>query len=980
MNVRLQPIDAIGLSVRSQNALQKAGVHTVGDMLDFTQESLLEIRNLGQKSVEEILSKIKIYRQRVTEEELRGNEQPKKRVINNFTDLLNDKDGKDFVIFWLRNKEIKIEELDLMSLRAYRLLIVNNYHFLHQIVFLGKTGLMEIARMDDRSASGLSRLCEQFLKDKADAIMEEYAASHVESQLLPVSVFDLMGIPKFRECIRKYLKAHDCSINNLGLSDGAVNSLKNAGHSHISDLLELEQSDIMQLPHIGSVGAAKILGKVHEYLSLHEEEIMACCSENGEAPIFDTLIREQILSLYKDRPFSGLSLEDFIELLKLPKAFSQDRLKKIIGGMLARHELEYVDFRCYKVYGKFSELFEACDCIDDRTKNMINRRLEGETLDAIGLETGLTKERVRQIVKKGVQKVCKWYHSATGMDKFDEDYYEYLFKTYAFDKKDAFEWLGITPSIYNYLLFIRDVNRGERSIHDALDDYHNLDMSLRLKIKNYLNRNKLFVDGRWIEKRRGELEKFVARKLCTDDVSFTNFVEIFNGFLKSQNVENDEDIYCTEAVYSSRQNCLSNSRFILWKQNEMMRYYDIDAHDFTELLDVLNLDVYENIEFSTAKLMRNYPDIMKKYDIRDQYELHNLLRKIVPKGSYHDFHCGRMPTIQFGKFNRNDAVLDILIDNAPISKEGLCEILHEEFGYDHNVIVANFLAPLSDYYHNGIYTIDDKLMPLERRERLLSGLTEDFYYIAEIRDFYSKLFPEADPEEVNPYNLKSMGFSVLSRYVLRNYSSLDEFFETLLASDNEVDLVPLRKRFGYVQAFSSTLMEMKKSLHVVEFEPNRILSFHLLDNRGITLEKVRKFCDSVFDFVENGAYFSICSLKNNGFESELFDMGFSDWFYANLLISDERFSYCKMLGTIILYKGHENISIKSFAMLCIERHGSINVNELIDELKNKFGCKVVDRADVLYKLADSGVHYDKIFDRLYASQDVYYRELVAEGI
>ena len=101
MNVRLQPIDAIGLSVRSQNALQKAGVRTVGDMLDFTQESLLEIRNLGQKSVEEILSKIKIYRQRVTEEELRGNEQPKKRVINNFTDLLNDKDGA----FWYTTDE-----------------------------------------------------------------------------------------------------------------------------------------------------------------------------------------------------------------------------------------------------------------------------------------------------------------------------------------------------------------------------------------------------------------------------------------------------------------------------------------------------------------------------------------------------------------------------------------------------------------------------------------------------------------------------------------------------------------------------------------------------------------------------------------------------------------------------------------------------------------------------------------------------------
>ena len=62
MDVKTLSIDSIGLSNRSQNALHRAEIHTVGDMLRYTEESLNEIRNLGKKSIEEILKKIEEYR------------------------------------------------------------------------------------------------------------------------------------------------------------------------------------------------------------------------------------------------------------------------------------------------------------------------------------------------------------------------------------------------------------------------------------------------------------------------------------------------------------------------------------------------------------------------------------------------------------------------------------------------------------------------------------------------------------------------------------------------------------------------------------------------------------------------------------------------------------------------------------------------------------------------------------------------------
>ena len=55
----------------------------------------------------------------------------------------------------------------------------------------------------------------------------------------------------------------------------------------------------------------------------------------------------------------------------------------------------------------------------------------------------------------------------------------------------------------------------------------------------------------------------------------------------------------------------------------------MDGRDYEELLETLKLNAYQNVELSTLKFMETYPEVMKKYDIRDQYELHNLLRKIV---------------------------------------------------------------------------------------------------------------------------------------------------------------------------------------------------------------------------------------------------------------------------------------------------------------------------------------------------------------
>jgi DNA-directed RNA polymerase subunit alpha len=52
-------IDELELSVRSYNCLKRAGINTVEELTNKTAEDMMKVRNLGRKSLEEVLTKLK---------------------------------------------------------------------------------------------------------------------------------------------------------------------------------------------------------------------------------------------------------------------------------------------------------------------------------------------------------------------------------------------------------------------------------------------------------------------------------------------------------------------------------------------------------------------------------------------------------------------------------------------------------------------------------------------------------------------------------------------------------------------------------------------------------------------------------------------------------------------------------------------------------------------------------------------------------
>ncbi len=51
-------IEELDLSVRSFNCLKRAGINTVEDLVSKSEDEMMKVRNLGRKSLEEVMAKL----------------------------------------------------------------------------------------------------------------------------------------------------------------------------------------------------------------------------------------------------------------------------------------------------------------------------------------------------------------------------------------------------------------------------------------------------------------------------------------------------------------------------------------------------------------------------------------------------------------------------------------------------------------------------------------------------------------------------------------------------------------------------------------------------------------------------------------------------------------------------------------------------------------------------------------------------------
>ncbi len=608
----------------------------------------------------------------------------------------------------------------------------------------------------------------------------------------------------------------------------------------------------------------------------------------------------------------GLKLKILSFLEKLAWGTSQYELCKLLPYFLQEYDglffsfLEKLQLENLIFYNRMN-LFEkkrqtasefAQTVKNERNKELLLRRLSGDTLEDIGTTYGLTRERVRQITTITLNK------SATLI----EDKYQELFETYLLDIDDFKVITREADEVYFYLL--ARYKRGSLPFDELRFD-GNFPIIFQKAAESLAYRNYVFIKGEYVLKRRPELIEYVLRTHGKSSITFEMFEKIYHELLVELNLSNNQTFTINSR---GQENQLANSSYTLCKYGKKYRYYAIEVNDYTALVEMLNISSYVDVEISTKRWFDTYPNLMEEYDIQDEYELHNLLKKLNLSVTFPTIKIKRMPNIEFGTADREKQVLDLLMIHAPIGNVELAELYEKEFGVLTSTVLANYFGHLDQYYHEGMYRIDFSELNPDILDSLRALLTDDLYFISSIRKIYSENFQDANQIYINPRTLKQLGFLVFDNYVInKKYSTAVEYFRFFLLGTDIVDLNILPKGTKTLISFYCELYKLRASYDIIEYEPSLYINIRRLAKMDITLDHITDYTKSVREFVVN-PYFTIHSLRQSGFVHELDDLGFKDHFYGAILTEDKENFTTVRLGNLnrIFYRGKSDFKFTIF--------------------------------------------------------------------
>lgn len=881
------PIEKVGLSTRSYNALRRNGFHTIEALLSLNYERLSVIRNLGMKSLNEILKL-------------------KKEILSGSKYKLVEASQIDFSIpdehitapsFLDANGmhcwDVKIVDLGL-SFRANRILTEAGYEFASSLLDIKTEQLLELPSMGWNTAT---EIIERIANIKFDIVdRRDKKATQAEADCLEFICALSAHYPIHAGGIYEVLLQHFEDSFNQGYS--------------------IEYDILFQEPCLQNLVANKILTMLeHSLFGIKKEYLISAC--------LNTLVSVKTINAVLDDLSSReeILINDVIEIIR-PSLW------------------EYVN-----------------SILDNKQRDFLTRRLQGNTLEEIGHVSGVTRERVRQVIKKCLSKK----HVL-----IKEDKYRKIYETYEFSKDDFLLAFDTDDTTFTYLTLICEAG-GTRPSVEFLDD-EDYPICLRHNAERAVYKNFITINGTRVPKRRLELANYVIHTYFQDDAKYDAFVETYNNLLSELGLIGDSQFTLHDRSYQNR---LADSDNVLWKYPSRFRYYDIAGHDFSALLYGLNLEQYVDVEYSTLKFFRSYPYLMDEYDIRDEYELHNLLKKLYAKKKHHHLSFSRMPMVEFGKPDRNNQVLDLLIHLAPISIEAFCSAYEAEYGVLARTVAGSFLACIDIYRnHAGMFDISAEPLPVEQMRVMQKLLCGDFYDIAQIVQLYSREFPDANPNMINSYTLKSMGFNVFSSYVIKDsFASATEYFRNLLTSEEIVNANEFSSALTSQVAYTSELYSLKSRYEIVEFEPLHFISRRRLDLMGATVQDFADYCDQVSNFVKPKHYFTIQSLRKSGFSHSLDRLEFGDWFYASVLAEDkERYRYQRMGGSKVFCKNVKQITMEGLFEFIVKPFGSIHVSDFMDILNEKYALRI-DKYKILEVLSNSSMNYDRSTGRIECSEN-----------
>lgn len=345
-------------------------------------------------------------------------------------------------------------------------------------------------------------------------------------------------------------------------------------------------------------------------------------------------------------------------------------------------------------------LREWLDTLDDRNRDLLELRFSGATLAEAGEAYDLTRERVRQLQSRLLEK----------RPDLQEDAYLHLVDSYSISAKDFARITGFDELVYGYLDIVASHPKSERKAASEMLQDDCVPEHVRQAFSQTKTDGYCMVYGKPVPARKLDITKEIL-EAKDETVSPLWLLHEYEQILEENGAKDDSVLSAkNERAYTS---WLMRQPGILYaplpkmidEQDQSVRLYDDASMDFGALVDYLESGEYENVDCSAALIFRSesFASLREALDIRNEYELHVIIKRFC--GPVKNLELGRCPMMTFGRASRSEQVKGLIEELGPVSTADLTRAYEERYGVDASVVQANYLQDVGKFFVNGKYTI-----------------------------------------------------------------------------------------------------------------------------------------------------------------------------------------------------------------------------------------------------------------------------------
>lgn len=799
---------------------------------------------------------------------------------------------------------------------------------------------------------------------------------------------------------------NDIEIKNINFSVRTHNALSSKKIDTFKKLMFIKNIDFNNIENLGAKSKQEIFDKINELLFIYENKLNKTIEiyldkfikNTMSNVIYNIQLFKNILSNYLDYDIiKNLDNFNINDLLKnnsdwnkyiqdfiiftinnsynksltfqeikhefLDKNFTIENLEKILNVMIA-NDLLINKSNNYFIKNKLVLDYIEEKYTNDEIKNILRLRLQGISVSDISKITNINRVNISRIIDNFFENANNCW----------EDNFKKIFEKYNFDFESFNHILELPLESFNYLL--GKYNIGKNEIWKISNDcsWQNFVIENSIKYKNLIGIT--IENGDFVFKKRGNIINYLLNRFPKEeDINYYDFFEVYKNFLKEHKIDNNSDLYSQRVL----ENKISSMRNILWKYGKNFRFYNIDNLNIDEFVDDINLQNFKDKEISTYILIKQNHKITEKYGIRDEYELHNLIRKLAENegidfGVHIDFL--RMPNIGIGKYNRDEQVQSLIFSESPISIDDFSVKYSEIYGVKAINVQPNYLKNFTKFIDNNSFIrVDYKPFNCEEINLMKNKIIKNFYNLDSVIKIFKNSFNNADLSKINSLNMNSLGYKISNNFVYKScftssVNAIKEYF------NNPLKIVTLDEEILKINStlFSNIREELTNDYNWIQIENYKFINIKLLEVNGITKSDLFDFCNKVLIFC-NKNIFSLHSLKNTGFNHKLFDLGFDDYFYESILKKNKQINFRRLNKSSIFKETNRNLTFIDLIYEIIDEKLSIDIYDLLDLLENLYGF-LVDKNKLISLIKHSSLYYSDIWEKVYIDYQKYLEEII----